>query len=112
MRVLTDVWQSAAFYPITLLYLGGTTLLILVAGGYVNLAFALLAMVLLVLLVLLLATRRELQAVHRLVNGQHSDLLDRIDQLTELLVHLDVDVPVDPNTQSTRHADGTRKGTT
>ena len=96
MTVVNDVLRSAAFYPVTSFYVGATVLVVLVAGGHVDLTAALLILILIVLLVLLWSTRRELKAVHHLVDGQHADLVARVEQLTQLLVHSDVDVPDDP----------------
>jgi hypothetical protein len=46
--------------------------------------------------------RTELTNVHTLVNSQHSDMVDRIDQLIDALLAAGVDVPRDPNAKKVR----------
>lgn len=93
MKFLTDVSRSAGLYPISLLYVAAVAIVCAVASSVLTPGVAVIALGLVAILSACFATWRELRKVHVLVNGQRTELIARIDQLTELLIRSGVVVP-------------------
>jgi hypothetical protein len=99
---LRRVSRTAAFYPVTIVYLAAAVDIAAIAGGAVRLDIGLALLGLLAVLVVLLAMRREVGSVHTLVNSQHDALVAtidamsrRIEQLVDALHEAGVQVPHD-----------------
>jgi len=90
---LVELLRSAAFYPITGMYLAGVALGVLVVHGTLSPAVAVLAGALVTLTALLLAAWREIRAVKLTVNVHMDELVARIDELNALLVASGIVVP-------------------
>jgi hypothetical protein len=84
---------AAAFYPLTLVWLLGVFLAVTVSLGGVAVAPGLVILAFVALLLMQIVCRRELVIVHHLVNHQHDELVERVDQLIRTLQEADVKVP-------------------
>jgi hypothetical protein len=91
---LRQVRRSAGLYPITLLYVGAVCLIVSVATSVISGLAAICFLGFTAILLAFYATWRELRTVHTLVDGQRTELLTRIDQLSHLLQSSGIVVPV------------------
>jgi hypothetical protein len=94
--------RSAAFYPVTVTYLGAVLTLVAVVGGVLKLEVGLTILGFVAVLVVSLAMRGDVGKIHTLVNSQHDALIeqiremgDRIDQLLDALQDAGVSIPHD-----------------
>lgn len=94
--LMLKILNSPATYPLSTFWVGA--MLVLAASSWDLISFAAGAVILgfLALLLILAAFRRDIAVVHTLVNSQHDDLVNRVQQLTEALVHGNVAVPREP----------------
>lgn len=87
---------SAAFYPLTLIWLLGVTMAVLVSLGGLDLTPGLAILGFVALILTQTACRLELGVVHQLVNRQHDELVERIGQLKDTLQDSNVPIPDPP----------------
>ena len=85
--------KSFFLYPVTAVYLGGVTVVVLVSESELDFAYGLLALTLVTLVAVMIAAWRELRTVHRLVNSQRDELLERIEVLVDCLRSSGVQIP-------------------
>jgi hypothetical protein len=99
-RFLSVIRNSAAFYPLTTLYIAAVLALEAAVSGLVRLDTAIIGLGI-VTVILILASiyrevryqRAEVKKVHTLVNSQRTELLERIEQLVAALQVAGVAVP-------------------
>lgn len=77
--------RRAGVYQLTALWVAMATLAALVESRWLTLYQGIVISVLALLALVVRAMLRELRAVHVLVNGQRTSLLERIDQLEEIV---------------------------
>jgi uncharacterized membrane protein YhaH (DUF805 family) len=99
---LGRIGRSAAFYPVTIVYLGAVLAVVAIVGGVLKLEIGLAILGFVALLVVSLSMRGDVRATHVLVNSKHDALLgqvtkmgDRIEQLLEALKDAKVSIPHD-----------------
>jgi hypothetical protein len=92
---LRRVARSAAFYPVTVVYLAAVLALIGVVGGVLSLEVGLTALGFVAMLVVLVSMRGDVGQIHVLVNSQHDALLERVDELLDALHEAGVAAPKD-----------------
>lgn len=93
MTRLRHLMTSAAFYPITLVYLTSVLLALLVAEGLLERDVGLVILTFVAIVALLVATLREIRTVHNLVNSQRDELLSQIALLAEQMESAGLAVP-------------------
>lgn len=100
----TAVWRSVLARPLTTLYILASLIIVGASAGWLdrNLAVAVLTFMFLILITLGLhrenrivaeATNEQLSEIHVLVNSQHDDLVERVEQLIQALTDNEVTVP-------------------
>lgn len=90
---LTRAINTVSFYPLTGFYVGAVAVLMVLAGGYIDLQVAILSVTGIFVGAILFSMHREVRMVHVLVNSQRTELIARIDQLTSALDEAGVPVP-------------------
>jgi hypothetical protein len=102
LHYLGRLARSAAFYPVTVTYLGAVLAVVGIVGGVLSLQVGLTILGFVALLVVSLAMRGDVGKIHTLVNSQHDALIeqvskmgDRIEQLLNALQDAGVSIPHD-----------------
>lgn len=90
---LQKALYSASGWPITILYVGASSVASLMAANVLGVAPGLILIAVLFCMMLVVSVSREIKSVHHLVNSQRDELLARIDQLIQVLVAADITVP-------------------
>lgn len=96
--------HASALYPVSLCYLTAVLALVLTVSGALTLPMAVVGLALTAVLIVLIAMRREMSTVHRLVNSQHDQLVARIDQLVAALIAAGVAIPAEAEHPRSRAA--------
>lgn len=89
------VVASAGFYPITQMYVVAVAVSVALINMWISLTGAIVVLGVAAVAAVMAVMLRELRTVHRVMNGQRVELLDRIDLLTESLLNHDVRVPTE-----------------
>lgn len=87
------VLSGSALYPVTTVYVGAVGVTLGVAGGTLRLDVGLIALGVLAAMAIVLATLREVQVVHLLVDAQREELRSRIEVLVALLIAHGIELP-------------------
>ena len=101
------LWNSILVRPFTTFYVSAFSVIILTSAGKIELGVAMLTLTGMFLILLLLGLHREnqldtkavkveLTTIHTLVNSQHTELVDRVEQLIRALNNANVAVPAAP----------------
>lgn len=111
--------HAPILYPITLMYLASVATILLVSSGHVEvgrgiagLGFVAVMIVLSVMDYQLNDATAKIANVRYLIDGNHDEMADRIDQLMQTLVQHEVPVPPDPNaphTETEKRIDGSTR---
>lgn len=103
VSLLRHVVRSASFYPFTIFYVGAVLVVMLASGsestGRIEPITGVLLLGVLALCLLMVATLRELQTLQKLMEGQRTELLGRIDELVAMLEERGADVPPPTGTE-------------
>jgi hypothetical protein len=91
--LVKHIHRSGSFYPITAFYLAAVCVTALAVRGVLTLNGGAVVLALVAILVVLAATWRELKIVHRMMDGQRTEMLARIDHMTELLTEHGIQPP-------------------
>jgi uncharacterized protein (DUF58 family) len=92
-RLLQTFRQSVSIYAVSAVYAFGVLAMTLISTGDLMLIFGIIALGLVTVLIALIALHRETRRVHVLVNGQHTALIERVNQLIATLQESGVGVP-------------------
>lgn len=104
MMRATQVWRSVLAKPLTTLYLIASGVIIAGFAGWIEVAMAIVILTFMFIVLLVLGLYREnklaadktnnqLEVIHTLVNSQHTDLVERVEQLIHHLQAAGVTVP-------------------
>jgi hypothetical protein len=102
-----SILNAPSLYPVTLGYVSAVIILLLISMGWVDIGVGILILGCAAALIILWSMRREVAVVSHLVNSQHDDLMERVDQLTAALVKGGLAVPTDPAKPKTAAAAAT-----
>ena len=91
--IFSQIARSVSFYPLTGAYVGAVAVLALLSSNHLDLGTAIIAETMIVMVMMTVSAKRELRAVHNLVHSQREELVDRIDQLVDLLHTAGIAVP-------------------
>jgi hypothetical protein len=96
--------HAPILYPITIMYLASVAAMVLVSAGWigtlngiVGLGFVAIMIVLAVMGYTLNEAAEKLAHVKYLIDGQHTEMLDRVDQLMQRLQQAGELIPADPH---------------
>lgn len=90
-----SVVASAGFYPVSQMYVVAVAVLVALVNTWISLTGAIVVLAVVAVATVTSVMLRELKTVHRVMNGQRVELLERIDLLTEALLNHDVRVPTE-----------------
>jgi len=97
MILIKRVIDSPSTYPIATFWLGAMGILFAKSISWVNLPTAFVTLGFLAVLLIMAAFRKDVSTIHHLVNSQHDDLVDRVQQLTDALLSSGAEVPKPPS---------------
>lgn len=92
-----NVYKSISAFPITILYLTGVAVIVLIQRDTVGVMSGIFILGFLTMITLVVSVIREMRIVHNIVAQQHDELTTRINQLTDVLEHSGIAVPHDPS---------------
>lgn len=106
-RIKSYLWESVLARPLTTMYIIASVVLVALVSEKIEVAHALIVLTVMFFFLLVLGLHREnkieakivkveLDNIHTLVNSQHDELVDRVEQLIAALQTADVDVPIAP----------------
>lgn len=98
-------WRATVTRPVGTVYILASVMLALSFQNPVYIVGCIVVLGCAAILAVTLAVRRELEIVHQLVNSQHDELVNRVEQLTEALETSGIPVP---EPVPLRHYGGTR----
>jgi 4-hydroxybenzoate polyprenyltransferase len=91
--MINRLTTTLVVYPVTIVYVAGICVLIAAALGYLPVPHGIIALTFAAIVAALIAVWREMHLVHRLVNSQRDELLDRIGVLVGALLSSGVQIP-------------------
>lgn len=103
---MSDLKIPHLTYPITAVWLTGAVVAVGVARDWWDLPVGLVLLSSVSLLIFMISLKAEVVVVHRLVNSQRDELLNRIDTLVTYLVAAGVALPPGETEQETPETEG------
>lgn len=104
MRFLYAVRTSATKYPLFAFYVAGVAVLILTFKNLVSLGQAIIILGIAGLLILWVVEWLETMRLHRMVDGQRTEMIKQIDRLAGMLVAAGIKPPIeDPHIKQARN---------
>lgn len=96
MSLIKRILDSPSTWPLSTFWLGAMCVLFAKSIGWINLPTAFVTLGFLAILLIMAAFRKDVSTIHHLVNSQHDDLVDRVQQLTDALLSSGSEVPKPP----------------
>jgi hypothetical protein len=92
-HLLTHLPRPSSFYPITQFYVIAVAVVIAAVNGWLTITGASIVLGFAAVISLGVMVWKEARTVHKLVDGQRAEMIDRIDRLVDLLVEHQITPP-------------------